>query len=576
MATSVGRVYLNGCNYELAYDLLSQSVANNTSTVRLYGILHVTNNYISWSSGSASVHVSGLQAIGTYYSRGDYTVITRDFTWSHDNNGNFSAYVGASLSTTFVSGDTGGIITLPRINRVTKINSFTGNDVEGTFSATYTKYISDWKEKLRISIPNVVALMTIDNYESGDGVTLDSASITTIQNYMNTNGTNQVVLGGVIETWNGNTKVGESSEINNICTFINAEPTFTYTTTETNSNVVDLLGATSNTVIQNVSNLRINTTPTAYKGASISKVAITHGNQTYTDIESPYSVEVPVTTNSFTITTTDNRTNSTSQTFTKTMIEYQPVDITSLTMKRQNPTSSNIILNLEAKYYQKTFGSTANVPTVKWKLDNGAYTTIPSSEYTIDTENNKLKIYNYTLSNALVYTANGTFAIEISDLLTTDADARDVLKGVATYDAGEHDLKVNGDLFIADTNGENAINVKDFIDNIGYEYSLNDEVDNISAWSKTNIGYISLPAGKYIGSLWVRNQGGGNNIYNTRVYFDDDNNTDELSNFVSNDWSIGIVPIILTVSSTSTYYARVMHSGSTHKIDIRLNLFKIK
>jgi hypothetical protein len=365
-------------------------------------------------------------------------------------------FIGASLSTTFVSGDTGGIITLPRINRVAKINSFTGNDVEGTFSATYTKYISDWKEKLRISIPNVVALMTIDNYESGDGVTLDSESITTIQNYMNTNGTNQVVLGGVIETWNGNTKIGESSEINNICTFINAEPTFTYTTTETNSNVVDLLGATSDTVIQNVSKLRVDTTPTAYKGASISKVAITHGNQTYTDTESPYSVDVPVTTNSFTITTTDNRTNSTSQTFTKTMIEYQPVDITSLTMKRQNSTSSNIILNLEAKYYQKTFGSTANVPTVKWKLDDGTYTTIPSTEYTIDTTNNKLTIYNYTLSNVLSYNLKGTFTIEISDLLTTDTDARDVLKGIATYDVGEHDLQINGDLYIADTNRENA------------------------------------------------------------------------------------------------------------------------
>ena len=49
MATSLGRVYLNGCNYELAYDLLGQNVEGNYSNVRLYGILHVTNNYISWS-----------------------------------------------------------------------------------------------------------------------------------------------------------------------------------------------------------------------------------------------------------------------------------------------------------------------------------------------------------------------------------------------------------------------------------------------------------------------------------------------------------------------------------------------
>jgi hypothetical protein len=297
-----------------------------------------------------------------------------------------------------------------------------------------------------------VALMTVDNYTSGDGVTLDSASITAIQNYMNNNGVNYVTLGGVIETWNGNTKVGESSEINNVCYFMNANPTFTYTIEETNSDIVSLLGSTADTIVQNASVVQIVVSPTAYKGASITKVVITHGNQTYTDTETPYSIDVPVTTNSFTITVTDNRGNTATQTFTKTLIEYQPVDITSLTMKRRNPTSSDIILNLEAKYYQKTFGSTANVPTVRWKLGDGTYTTIPSSEYTIDTENNKLRIYNYTLSNVLVYTAKGTFTIEISDLLTTDTDARNVLKGVATYDVGEHDFQVNGDLFVADIN----------------------------------------------------------------------------------------------------------------------------
>ena len=107
----------------MAYDLLGQSKENNESYVRLYGILHVTNNYISWSRGSASVHTSGLQPIGTYYGRGDHTVITRDFTWGHDSNGNFSVYIGASLSTTFVSGDCGGTLNLPHIDRYPVLNS---------------------------------------------------------------------------------------------------------------------------------------------------------------------------------------------------------------------------------------------------------------------------------------------------------------------------------------------------------------------------------------------------------------------------------------------------------------------
>lgn len=124
MATVVGTTYLNGCNYQLAYDLLSQNIENNTSTVRLYGILNVTNNFVSWSRGTASVHTESA-GIGTYYAKGSYTLITRDFTWNHDSSGNFSSYIGASLSTTFVSGSTGGVITLPSIPRQANITGAT-------------------------------------------------------------------------------------------------------------------------------------------------------------------------------------------------------------------------------------------------------------------------------------------------------------------------------------------------------------------------------------------------------------------------------------------------------------------
>ena len=130
MATILGQVNLTGCNYQLAYDLLSQNIVSNTSTVRLYGILNVTNNQISWTRGTASVHMES-GGIGAYYSRGSHVVIQRDFTFSHDNQGNFSTYIGASLNTTFVSGSTGGTLNLPQIPRQASITSainFTDED----------------------------------------------------------------------------------------------------------------------------------------------------------------------------------------------------------------------------------------------------------------------------------------------------------------------------------------------------------------------------------------------------------------------------------------------------------------
>lgn len=120
--TVLGTVYLNGCNYQVGYDLLSQNQNTNTSVIRVYGVLNVTNNYISWSRGSAHVW-NTTWGIETYYSKGSYTLVWEDVTVYHDNNGDASVWVGGSLDTTFVSGSTGGTAYLPHINRWPVLNS---------------------------------------------------------------------------------------------------------------------------------------------------------------------------------------------------------------------------------------------------------------------------------------------------------------------------------------------------------------------------------------------------------------------------------------------------------------------
>ena len=166
MATVLGTVGLNGCNYQLAYDLLGQNISNNASTVRLYGILNVTNNYVSWTRGTASVHTSST-GLGTRYNKGTHTLITADFTFSHNADGTFSTYIGASLSTTFVSGNTGGTLTLPTIPRqanITGANNFTDEDNPSfTFSNPGGFPMNVWLEPnpsgdhlcIRNNIPNI-------------------------------------------------------------------------------------------------------------------------------------------------------------------------------------------------------------------------------------------------------------------------------------------------------------------------------------------------------------------------------------------------------------------------------------
>jgi hypothetical protein len=105
-------------------------------------------------------------------------------------------------------------VNLPTIPRSSKIDSFTGTDLAGTFSVKYTSYYTGFTNKLRISIPNVKALETF-TYTSGNSFSLSQATLDYLYSYTST--TDKVKLGAVIETWNGNTKIGESSELTHDC-----------------------------------------------------------------------------------------------------------------------------------------------------------------------------------------------------------------------------------------------------------------------------------------------------------------------------------------------------------------------
>lgn len=465
MATVAKTIYLSGCNYQLQYDILSQSQANNTTTVRFYGVLNVTNNYVSWSTSKRVwVHYIESSYFDTYYSRGSYTLVQGDWTFTHNSNGDLTQNVGFGIDTTFISGSDSVNITFPHIDRYPMITSAPNFNDESNPTIQYTTTLGFSGATVQTAIfdsTGTTPYVSYRNVNVSNGsytFELTTAERNALRNATPNSNTLNVMF-KLRTTANG---TNYFSNVTKTMTIINANPTFTYTNAEINSKVSALLGTSGSKVVQNASRLRVVTTPTALKGSSISKVVITHNNKTYTDSSSPYQLDIPITNNKFVIAVTDSRGNTTSQTITKTMISYAPVDITNLSMKRVNPTSSNIIVNLEATYYQATFGSTANVPIVKWKLDNGSYTTIPSSNYIINNTNHTLKISNYVLTNALDYRQQGQFTLYIEDKLTTDTEGGEkgkILKGIPTYDAGEHDLKVNGTLYIADQNGENKFDV---------------------------------------------------------------------------------------------------------------------
>ena len=95
--------------------------------------------------------------------------------------------------------------------------------------------------------------------------------------------------------------------------------------------------------------------------------------------------------------------------------------------------------------------------------ESGTLRTLTASDYTIDNTNHKITITNKKLVDTLPYNQEQTFYLYAEDKLSTATDSRGVTKGIPTFDAGSHDFQVNGDLFVADINRQNPVNILDAI-----------------------------------------------------------------------------------------------------------------
>lgn len=143
-------------------------------------------------------------------------IVNQTFTVPHNNDGTGSISVRTRMETGISAGtiEKSQSLTLTTIPRASKISSFNGTNLDGSFSVSYTSYSSSFTNKLRISVPNVKALETF-NYTSGSAFALSQASLSYLYSYMPN--TDKVQLGAVIETWNGSTKIGESAELIHDC-----------------------------------------------------------------------------------------------------------------------------------------------------------------------------------------------------------------------------------------------------------------------------------------------------------------------------------------------------------------------
>ena len=365
----------------------STSTANNTSTLSYSLVLTSTGGSAQYNgAGSYAININGSRVrsgtvnlnVGTY---GSVTLASGSTTVGHNNDGSKTVSVSASYSSAASayylpsSGSTSGSLTLTKIPRASKIDTFTGSTVDGTFAVTYTKSVSTYTDKLRISIPNVKALMTIDYNTSGTSFTLDSASLEYI--YSNYTATQTVQLGAVMETYNGTTKIGESSEYK-IDVSINCQPTINgVALTETG---LTGAGISSTDCVALIGKKSVKVTATAQHHASIKLIQVQNGNVTKSVSDSSTATIGfdNLSSATFVVTVTDSRGFTVSKTVTGTYYDYFKPTIQALSVARPTDTASTATISGNGTYWNGTIGTKANTITYTITDDASVSDKIPT------------------------------------------------------------------------------------------------------------------------------------------------------------------------------------------------------
>lgn len=176
----------------------------------------------------------------------------------------------------------------------------------------------------------------------------------------------------------------------------------------------------------------------------------------------------------FKIAITDSRDFVTEATITAEVVEYIPLDCNAK-IQRISPTTGEIGLTFEGKYFNASFGDVANSLKISYAYKKKTETSY-SSETTL-TKDTHYKISSNTyfsgngsssaeiqLSQLMDYKSEYNVVLYVEDKLNKLAIYLDIIKGIPIFWWNGTSFHINGDVYVADENGENATLVFTTID----------------------------------------------------------------------------------------------------------------
>lgn len=474
----LGTTYLTGCNYQVGYDLLSQNVSANSSTLRVYGVLNVTNSYIAWSRGTATVYGTTWN-LGTRYNKGSYVVVQADVTIYHNADGTKTEYIGGSLNTTFVSGTTGGNATLPTIPRKSGISSFSGT-IGTKINISWNRASANFKHTLKYKFEDV---------EETIGTNLDTNVEWTppesLYKFMSDVNSKNGSL--ILTTYNGNSNLGSNSAT----LILNVDKEKTLPNIES-TNIIDknektlLLTGNEKTLIlySSIAECSVSFKANKYstlKSMIINGIDVTQSVTSATEepVESTkYSVNYIINEfNSKTIPVliTDSRNNTLQYNLIpEKIIEYIKLSCNPK-IQREQPTTGIVALEFNGNYFNGSFGKVNNELSIGYKYRKKGETDYTDIKYFLEQEDYKITNNSYfsgkeeytskiQLLDLFDYRNDYEFVLILKDKLSELLVNLAIVKGIPIVWWNGSQFTVNGDFYIADSNGENATLVFTTID----------------------------------------------------------------------------------------------------------------
>ena len=269
-------------------------------------------------------------------------------------------------------------------------------------------------------------------------------------------------------TYSGNTQLGSASTTFKLRVDTSVyKPVITWSN-ESDTNATTVALETSGTYIKDHSLIQITAgaqvNDTTY-GDKLARIKVTLGSQTQSGNFSVTSGAVvfsgTVTTNTITAVATDSRGYSVTATKTLTLVNYQPISISSVDVARVNangdPTETGIYLSytVKGKAFQGSFGQASNTVTVKTASKSASASSYDPdvTEKTVTPSGSGYADYTITGITVSTYSSSGQFDVifKLTDALTTASSiAVRVHEGVPVVAWGEDHFDVYGQFHIHD------------------------------------------------------------------------------------------------------------------------------